>query len=77
MTQNQTQTYQGPDLSLLNIRQVAARLSFNKSYVSLLVSQKRFPSPIKFGIRCSRWTSQQVNDWIEEVAADPKKAAAQ
>lgn len=57
------------DLALLDMKQVCERLSFNKSYVFLLVQTGRFPKPIKFGKRASRWVNLHVNNWIAEQVA--------
>ncbi|CAM3721392.1 AlpA family phage regulatory protein [Bordetella tumulicola] len=39
-----------------------------ESTIWLLVRQRRFPQPERFGLRCTRWRVEQIREYL----ADPK-----
>ena len=51
---------------LLTLRDVEHFTGFRKSSLYSLIADKRFPPPIKIG-RSSRWSSSEINDWIQET----------
>lgn len=61
---------------LLRLPQVREATGLARSTIYLLVSQHRFPAPIKLtGARATAWVAQEVSDWIAQRIADSRKAA--
>ncbi len=48
----------------LRIEQVSALTGWGRSKIYGEVKAARFPAPEKRGIRCSRWRSGDVLDWL-------------
>lgn len=78
------------DVAFLDIRDVCAAVRMSTSWVHDEVREGRFPAPMRFGSRCSRWRSSDVRKYLIEraetvaedahvtamVAARAKKASA-
>jgi prophage regulatory protein len=43
-----------------------------RSHVHKLVSQGRFPHPIKLGLRSSGWVESEVDTWLEQRIAESR-----
>lgn len=54
------------DLLAIDSRQVARLLSVSEKTLQRMVKQGRFPSPVKMGSRCVRWSRAVVVRWLEE-----------
>jgi prophage regulatory protein len=51
--------------ALLKIRTVTAVVGLSDSSVRKLIREGSFPKPIRFGQRCSRWRSADINRWLQ------------
>lgn len=56
-------------LAFLDIRDVCAAARMSASWIHEEVRARRFPQPMRFGPRCTRWRSADVCDWLIARAA--------
>jgi prophage regulatory protein len=52
--------------------EVQLRVGICRSHVHNLVSQGKFPSPIKLGARASGWLESEVNTWLENQVSNSR-----
>ncbi|WP_187647227.1 helix-turn-helix transcriptional regulator [Nitrosophilus labii] len=52
---------------LLTIQQVTEIVGFKKPTIYKYIREQNFPKPIKTGNRASRWSYQEVMEWIENL----------
>ena len=68
LTKNTKATRQPPmtlaDVAFLDITDVCAAARMSASWIHEEVRAGRFPQPMRFGPRCSRWRSADVRDWL-------------
>ena len=57
------------DVAFLDIRDVCAAARMSASWIHDEVRARRFPQPLRFGPRCSRWRSTDVRKWLLARAA--------
>lgn len=57
------------EVSLLTIRDVCLAVRMSKAWVHAEVRAGRFPQPLRFGQRCTRWNSSVVRAWLIDRAA--------
>lgn len=57
------------DVAFLDIRDVCAAARMSASWIHDEVRARRFPQPLRFGPRCSRWRSTDVRNWLLARAA--------
>lgn len=57
------------DVALLDISDVCAAARMSASWVHEEVRAGRFPQPLRFGPRCTRWRSGDVRAWLVARAA--------
>lgn len=53
---------------LIKLPEVLRQVGLGKSAVYEMIAAETFPAPIKLG-RYSRWSQQEVQDWITEQKA--------
>jgi prophage regulatory protein len=58
------------DVALIDIGDVCAAVRMSISWVHEEVRQGRFPKPLRFGPRCSRWRLSDVRAWLLKRAQD-------
>ena len=62
------------DVALLDIKDVCALTRMSASWIHAEVAAGRFPPPIRFGMRCARFSAASVRQWlidrVEKAAAD-------
>ncbi|GEM_PF-167545 len=51
--------------SLIRLREVQRRTGFSKAWLYRLMSEKRFPSPVKIGSRSVAFIESEIDGWIE------------
>lgn len=51
---------------LLTLKQVSEIVSFQRSYIYNMMSENKFPRPIKFG-RYNRWIKSEVEKWVNDL----------
>ena len=52
------------DVAFLDIADVCAAARMSASWIHEEVRAGRFPQPLRFGPRCSRWRCADVRDWL-------------
>ncbi len=57
------------DVALLDIRDVCAAARMSASWIHDEVRARRFPQPMRFGPRCTRWRSADIRAWLIARAA--------
>lgn len=57
------------DVAFLDIRDVCALARMSASWIHDEVRARRFPQPLRFGPRCTRWRSSDVRRWLVDRAA--------
>lgn len=57
------------DVAFLDINDVCAAARMSASWVHDEVRAGRFPQPMRFGPRCTRWRSVDVRNWLVARAA--------
>lgn len=60
-------------ISLLSLPDVVKRVGFKRSTIWDRVKAGTFPKPIKLSTRCSRWPSNEVDDWISKTVAESNR----
>lgn len=53
--------------SLIRLPEVLKRTGFGKAWVYRLISEGRFPAPVKIGVRAVAFVESEVNEWIQSV----------
>ncbi|BAF70436.1 helix-turn-helix transcriptional regulator [Nitratiruptor sp. SB155-2] len=51
---------------LIDIKEVSSLIGMKKPTIYKYIRDGKFPKPIKIGIRASRWSFNEVMQWIEE-----------
>ena len=51
---------------LLRWPEVHRRVGICRSHAHNLVTQGKFPPPVKLGVRASGWLESEINDWIKQ-----------
>lgn len=58
--------------AVLRWPEVAKIIPISRSHAHALVSQGKFPKPIKLGPRASGWLESEINAWISERIAESR-----
>ena len=53
--------------SLIRLPEVLKRTGFGKAWVYRLISEGRFPAPVKIGVRDVAFVESEVDEWIQSV----------
>ncbi len=53
--------------SLIRLPEVLKRTGFGKTWIYRLISEGRFPAPVKIGIRAVAFVESEVDEWILSV----------
>ncbi|EEN6818213.1 AlpA family transcriptional regulator [Salmonella enterica] len=53
--------------SLIRLPEVLKRTGFGKSWIYRLISEGRFPAPVKIGVRAVAFVESEVDEWIQSV----------
>ncbi|MDE2075761.1 MAG: AlpA family phage regulatory protein [Burkholderiales bacterium] len=53
--------------TLLRLRGVQARVPLSKSAIYKLISEKKFPEPIRLSARCSLWRASDVDAFVSSL----------
>ena len=51
---------------LLRLPSVTAQVGLSKSQIYKMIAKDEFPAPIKIAERVSAWSSDHVDNWINE-----------
>ncbi|ADZ41826.1 TPA: AlpA family phage regulatory protein [Yersinia enterocolitica] len=61
---------------LLTIARVERAVGYDRTTIYLRIKEGTFPKPIKDG-RNSRWTSTDIQEWIDKLIAENQQQAGQ
>lgn len=61
---------------LIRLPEVMRRSSLKKAWIYKLISQGRFPKPVKIGARAIAFVENEVDDWINQRIEDSRKEVA-
>ena len=53
--------------SLIRLPEVLKRTGFGKAWVYRLISEGRFPAPVKIGVSAVAFVESEVDEWIQSV----------
>lgn len=53
--------------SLIRLPEVLKRTGFGKAWIYRLISEGRFPAPVKIGVRAVAFIDSEVDEWIRSV----------
>ncbi|WP_449489549.1 helix-turn-helix transcriptional regulator [Yersinia pseudotuberculosis] len=61
---------------LLTIERVEKAVGYARSTIYLRIKEGAFPKPVKDG-RNSRWTSTEIQEWIDNIIVENQKQEGQ
>lgn len=61
---------------LIRLPEVLARTGYGKAWIYRLISEGRFPQPVKIGLCAVAFVESEVEDWIQSVIATTRKNVA-
>ncbi|ENW4921158.1 helix-turn-helix transcriptional regulator [Salmonella enterica] len=62
--------------SLIRLPEVLKRTGFGKAWSYRLISEGRFPAPVKIGTRAVAFVESEIDEWIETVISSSRSHAA-
>lgn len=54
---------------LLSIRDVCAKVGVCRSTVYARMAERKFPTPLKIGVRTVRWRADEIDAFIDRLSA--------
>lgn len=52
---------------LIRLPEVLERTGYGKAWIYSLISEGRFPAPVKIGVRAIAFVESEVDEWIQSV----------
>ena len=62
--------------SLIRLPEVLKRTGFGKAWIYRLISEGRFPAPVKIGVRAVAFVESEVDEWIQSVIETSRNSVA-
>lgn len=62
--------------SLIRLAEVKRRTGYSKAWLYRLISQNRFPKPVKIGTRSIAFVEGEIDDWISDRIAESRGEVA-
>ncbi|EAV1201080.1 AlpA family transcriptional regulator [Salmonella enterica subsp. enterica serovar Denver] len=62
--------------SLIRLPEVLKRTGFGRAWIYRLISEGRFPAPVKIGVRAVAFVESEVDEWIQSVIETSRIKAA-
>ncbi|MCW1971437.1 UNVERIFIED_ORG: prophage regulatory protein [Pantoea agglomerans] len=62
--------------SLIRMSETTRRTGYGKAWIYRLISQNKFPKPIKIGSRAIAFVESEVEEWIEQRIAESRVNSA-
>ncbi|MBA4711158.1 MULTISPECIES: AlpA family transcriptional regulator [Citrobacter] len=62
--------------NLLRMPEIMRRTGYGKAWIYRLISQGKFPRPIKIGSRSIAFVESEVDDWINQRIEESRKEVA-
>ena len=63
-------------ISILRLSDVLNRVGLSRSQIYVLISQSRFPEPIRLSERTVGWLDTEVDGWISDRVAESREVRA-
>ncbi|EAV3930948.1 AlpA family transcriptional regulator [Salmonella enterica] len=61
---------------LIRLPEVLERTGFGRAWIYRLISEGRFPAPVKIGVRAVAFVESEVDEWIQSVIETSRIKAA-
>lgn len=65
-----------PCTRLIRLSEVMNKTGFGKAWIYRLISQNRFPQPVKIGIRAIAFIESEIDEWIQLTIEKSRKHVA-
>ena len=65
-----------PRTRLIRLSEVMNKTGFGKAWIYRLISQNRFPQPVKIGIRAIAFIESEIDEWIQLTIENSRKHVA-
>ena len=65
-----------PCTRLIRLSEVMNKTGFGKAWLYRLISQNRFPQPVKIGIRAIAFIESEIDEWIQLTIENSRKHVA-
>ncbi|EBL9168920.1 AlpA family transcriptional regulator [Salmonella enterica] len=65
-----------PCTRLIRLSEVMNKTGFGKAWIYRLISQNRFPQPVKIGIRAIAFIESEIDEWIQLTIENSRKNVA-
>ena len=65
-----------PCTRLIRLSEVMNKTGFGKAWIYRLISQNRFPQPVKIGIRAIAFIESEIEEWIQLTIENSRKHVA-
>ncbi|ELR7405179.1 AlpA family transcriptional regulator [Salmonella enterica] len=65
-----------PCTRLIRPSEVMNKTGFGKAWIYRLISQNRFPQPVKIGIRAIAFIESEIDEWIQLTIENSRKHVA-
>ena len=62
--------------SLIRLPEVLKRTGFGKAWIYRLISEGRFPAPVKIGTRAVAFVESEIDEWIDATIRNSRQNAA-
>ncbi|MBP2835699.1 MULTISPECIES: helix-turn-helix transcriptional regulator [Dickeya] len=62
--------------NLIRLPEVQRRTGYSKAWLYRLISQDRFPQPVKIGSRSIAFVESEIDDWINQRIAESRGEVA-
>ena len=59
---------------LIRLPEVLHKTGYKKSWVYRLISENRFPKPIKLGSRSVAFIEAEIDQWVSDTISNSRKA---
>jgi len=60
----------------MRLSEVMNKTGFGKAWIYRLISQNRFPQPVKIGIRAIAFIESEIDEWIQLTIENSRKHVA-
>lgn len=65
-----------PCTRLIRLSEVMNKTGFGKAWIYRLISENRFPQPVKIGIRAIAFIESEIDEWIQLTIENSRKHVA-
>ena len=72
-SQDDCRPLESSDVALLSAKQLRVTLGISNATLYRWTAEGLFPSPIKLGVRCTRWSTADVREWLESSANNERR----